>query len=882
MKIEYCHIENFGKLHDYKVDFNDGINVIKQNNGWGKSTLAAFIRAMFYGLEGKGRTGVSNNERRKFKPWQGGAYGGSLKFETKGRHYIIERFFGSKDAEDTFVLRNADTNLEVSDFSANIGEELFHINSESFNKTVFISQNDCANSDASGDINSRIGNISDSIDLNRFESAEKKLKDEINRLNTTKTGLQGKLSADLSIVRGRLNQNANIEESIDTLMARIDSRKEEINRIKQENRELSLRKDRATKAAGRIALKTRYAELTEDLLLKEKAMNEEKGYFPGEVPGPDRFKEWESANRSLQSARAVSESHMLNGTEKAAYDSLCSAFKDGVPDEDTINGYMAETNRLYDLKAEDAKNTLSEEESGRYSFLKEIFNNDRNPSETVKKLNEDWSAKENADANAVMKTNDRDRDIKDLNALKKASSGRVLTVLLIGVLISLTGLLFTVVPSLNALIENVFGGFLNIIVIALGLMIFTTFVFLIVRNSKRFNEIEGEIAEKTDEINRLSEEAEEKERRVKGYLDRHNIFYEDDLKAVLFTLYTDASNYEKLSEKAEKAENFNHKDEISRLEHDIADYLKGFGLFKDSDDLKNMLTELKGKRERYIDLAKRVTEKGNAELQISKAKETLNEQLNAFSFTPMPDIDSQLLDIGKHIESFNAKESLYKDALLRKEKFESDNDMDDVNAIVDEADMISADELNSIQEDIDGRLEEAEGLLKIDANNLDSYNERFEAFLDDTEETERLNGEILSVKKKRETLVKVRDFLNTARENLTSKYIGPLQSGFDEYYEVLCGTKDEFKLDANMKLTKTEQGAQRERETLSYGYQDLCGFCMRLSMADAMYKGEKPVLILDDPFVNLDDEKLNGAKKLVESVAEKYQIIYMTCRENRI
>ena len=665
-------------------------------------------------------------------------------------------------------------------------------------------------------------------------------------------------------------------------MARIDSRKEEINGIKKENKELSIRKDRATKAASRIALKTRYAELTEDLLLKEKAVNEEKGYFPGEVPGPDRFKEWESANRSLQSARAVSESHMLNGTEKAAYESLCSVFKDGLPDEDTINGYMAETNRLYDLKAEDAKNTLSEEESERYSILKGFFNNDHNPFGTIKKLNEDWAAKENADANAVMKTNDRDRDIKDLNALKKAASGRVLAVLIIGVLISLTGLLFTVVPSLNAAVENVAGGFLSIIVIALGLMVFTFFVFLIIRNNKRFGEIEGEIAEKTEEINRLSEEAEEKERRVTGYLDRHNMVYEDDLKEVLFTLYTEASDYEKICEKVKRAESFNHKDEILRLEREIADYLKGYGFSEDSNDLKNMLIELKGKCERYKDLARRVSEKEKAELQISKAKETLNEQLNAFSFTPMPDIDSQLIDIGKHIESFNAKEGLYKDALLRKEKFESDNDMDDVNAVVDEADMISADELNSIQEDIDRRLEEAESLLKIDAKNLDSYNERFEAYEDDTEEAERLNGEIASVKKKRETLVKVRDFLNTARENLTSKYIGPLQNGFDGYYEVLCGTKDEFKLDANMKLTKTEQGAQRERETLSYGYQDLCGFCMRLSMADAMYKGEKPVLILDDPFVNLDDEKLSGAKRLVERVAEKYQIIYMTCRENRM
>ena len=53
-------------------------------------------------------------------------------------------------------------------------------------------------------------------------------------------------------------------------------------------------------------------------------------------------------------------------------------------------------------------------------------------------------------------------------------------------------------------------------------------------------------------------------------------------------------------------------------------------------------------------------------------------------------------------------------------------------------------------------------------------------------------------------------------------------------------------------------------------------------MADAMYKGEKPVLIFDDPFVNLDDEKMVGAKKLLDEVKKHYQVIYLTCRENRI
>ena len=51
MKLIRCHIENFGVLHDFDYAFNDGINIIHAENGWGKSTFASFIRVMFYGFD---------------------------------------------------------------------------------------------------------------------------------------------------------------------------------------------------------------------------------------------------------------------------------------------------------------------------------------------------------------------------------------------------------------------------------------------------------------------------------------------------------------------------------------------------------------------------------------------------------------------------------------------------------------------------------------------------------------------------------------------------------------------------------------------------------------------------------------------------------------
>ena len=51
MRLISCHIENFGKLSDFSCEFSGGLNIICEDNGWGKSTFAAFIRAMFYRSE---------------------------------------------------------------------------------------------------------------------------------------------------------------------------------------------------------------------------------------------------------------------------------------------------------------------------------------------------------------------------------------------------------------------------------------------------------------------------------------------------------------------------------------------------------------------------------------------------------------------------------------------------------------------------------------------------------------------------------------------------------------------------------------------------------------------------------------------------------------
>ena len=57
--------------------------------------------------------------------------------------------------------------------------------------------------------------------------------------------------------------------------------------------------------------------------------------------------------------------------------------------------------------------------------------------------------------------------------------------------------------------------------------------------------------------------------------------------------------------------------------------------------------------------------------------------------------------------------------------------------------------------------------------------------------------------------------------------------------------------------------------------------CMRLSLVDALFRGAKPFVILDDPFINLDDRHTKEALRLLHDLAKDRQIIYLTCNSSR-
>lgn len=141
MKIISVNITAFGKLKNVAFNFGDGVNILQQANGFGKSTLCAFIRAMLYGLNYSYKLvdGVRTNDVTRYMPWDSTQkFGGSMQIADQGKTYRIERFFGNTQRAESLQVVDISTGRQVD--IANVGEHFLGLTAESYDRSTYIPQ----------------------------------------------------------------------------------------------------------------------------------------------------------------------------------------------------------------------------------------------------------------------------------------------------------------------------------------------------------------------------------------------------------------------------------------------------------------------------------------------------------------------------------------------------------------------------------------------------------------------------------------------------------------------------------------------------------------------------------------------------------------------
>ncbi len=679
MKILQCHIENFGTWSDKTFDFSAGCNSFCEENGWGKSTLAAFIRIMFYGFANERKRDELENERKKYMPWQGGVYGGQMSFEVDGVAYVVSRIFGKKEKDDKFELRYLETNKKSNDFSTNLGEELFHIDQETFLRTVFISQNDCETKMTDG-MSAKIGNLElQSGDMSSFEQANERLTDALNKMSPTrKTGSLYKMSERIGELSMRVRQRDFVEQSIDQLF---EKRKEEQEKLKslEDKKTKWLEQQKQRSDQNELLLKKReYEGICKNYQQRMEQYQKVRNYFPAVLP---------------------------RGSE--------------------LERYVKDSSRLLEEQRSAQIYQLSEQEQELLQSLEE----------------KNWNEKEVPVGNK-----------------KKVG-------LIVGLSLLVLGVVLYVVKFDAGLFLMLAGAFVA------GVSLLT--------------QGKGASKKSQEELKKLEQE-----------------------------------RYQQLQEKENRYESAYQS--YRALHNEISFYVKSLG-FMPLENLQEQMQELK---EHFLECKNAYQEYQSAKVQ----KETFEEQYESLE-------------------------------LMLQEKKEPEET--NIQPLLDEIELCKTE------------------VSKIDTQ-LEQLLEQKDVIVESEQELEKQQELYRETKKKYEDLKKVQVYLQNARDAFSAKYAGPIKTGFDKYYQLLTGQEaSAYKLDVNANLTATVYGMQRDSRLLSCGLRDLTGLCMRMAFVDAMYQAEKPFLILDDPFVNLDAEKTEKGLKLLEKIGEEYQILYFTCHESR-
>ncbi|MBR5235803.1 MAG: AAA family ATPase [Clostridia bacterium] len=218
MILKKIEIEQFGGLKNFALELTPGLQYLYGENEAGKSTICAFLSAMFYGLPGKVRGGGLRGDSRKlYMPWGENYMAGSLEFEFEGESYVLQRRFGQTARGDRCTLLLAKDWQEVAIEPEEIGQRFLGLGEDAFQKTLFISQSGAAFSKGKEDeLMSRLANLEQSGDEDVFLQKALDILSKSSHELISKTGRGGaimQLETEIEELKSELLSASQLHES---------------------------------------------------------------------------------------------------------------------------------------------------------------------------------------------------------------------------------------------------------------------------------------------------------------------------------------------------------------------------------------------------------------------------------------------------------------------------------------------------------------------------------------------------------------------------------------------------------------------------------------------------------------------------------------------
>ena len=908
MFIKKIKLLKYGKLKDFNVNLDEGINIVYGENEAGKSTMQSFISNSLYGISNKRSKDIRQNDRAKLLPFGEGSAAGEIGLNVDGRSVIISRTFGTTKKDDTVKAVDGITGEEDSTLSFDApGEKILNISRSSFNNTLFINQLGSTVTKAKDDeIMTKITALFQAGDEEvSYDKSITKL-NEMKKLITTsrKSGKLDMMKARLSSLLEEKHKRMLLsQENVDDEMKHIDL---------QEHREFLLKEIKKLELYKKYMKKTKlekeykdiisYLKKSQQLKKDKENVDKELSYSEGEITLAniedikDELDNIEEIKNILEEKENMKQKLISEMDDKESIIDNLAVFNDLPEDiEQKIIKVNIENNELKKRLA-----TIEEIKSSILSINKDLEKYNLSREQNM------YLTKRRHDIDEMLK--EYEAELRSLESLMTNSTSigtktksdvagfTMISRMLCAAAVSLS-LIAVFIISKKSLMN-----IMSMLMIIASLSSIAAFVVI----KRKLDKMKLDLAAAVSYEKSVSEKKENIE------------FLEDNIDEICSQL--DISDYKELmmllkkfdriqidmgilNEKKRDKENFlsslDENNTIAKLKenqkavqflltttksHSIDDFVDKFHEF---NDVKAEIKLLYGR----IDSIKREADR---EKEIySKKYQTLKNKLNSMRIyaESYEEIMDSLSSIKEKINLKHELEISLKNTVDTYKVLLQDRDIsrieEEVKQFIDNDISYSYESEDEIEREIK---EKNNDLIETEKNLKDVENNIKNIFLTNRD-LNVIEEEILNVKDKIETEEANLCAIETASEVITESFkemqknFGPvINKSVGKYMSALTDDKyQKVKVSENYSITlRNGDDSLMQAEYLSNGTWDQIYLALRLSFIDLIFGDTKVPIILDEAFVQYDDKRMQKALELLYSMKEKRQIIIFTCQKREV
>lgn len=923
MKIQNLLIEGFGKFSNMELNLGGGLNVIYGKNEAGKTTLKTFIYGMLYGFLKSGLK-VKKYEAayEKYRPWQvDQKYAGELVYTLSSKQrFRVKRDFnlGTVTVVDENTWQDLTKDFPVYLKECQFAQEHLGIEKDIFRDCVYIKQQNIDTIENPEALANRLQAIATtSKEELSLQTALDKLDNAINRVGTEKARIGSPLGRCIAKIEQLNNEHTDAKTKHDQLKLSIDkldvlTQQKLVLFNKRQNFQYLMVCVEAKEIETRLENIRDYNENI-DQLEQELEILQAYQNFPVEC-----------RDELLISQRQLSE----NKQRKEKLDAeLCNNEKDQLELQEQLQAFSGceqIEERLEEIRSLELRHKLLIEEeikdSSALADIQEDFKvqsnrlnddelrfNSMDNNQFTRILQDDASLQQNQD-NLDLRQKEITRESERLDNLNHRRQSQIKQAKF---------LIFSGVAAwIAAAVLLTLSVALSVVIFLVGLLL----GFFSIQKRKRaktlesqFDELSADTKNEKVEFERRQQELNDSKKVMAELFEQVGVSSSDELKAEFAKLQEQRQKVNQLKERVEAS-----KDKLLRTQENLQNTetqlhnLISLALDSEEGSIDNLVALFWGNYSRYESLLIKYNDaKGKGESlksevdDVSSKADEIHAEIERILEEASVETLEEYNDGWENHDQYQEGHAEVKNLKNARNNLLGEQDLDAwqqqlkqhqtqiQNLINDHPDLIDTDFDLSDKATYQQERDQLSGEFHEMENQIHAVKARIEIQMANSRPLFEIEEELEQATLEKGILVKQKEALTLAKEQLesvsqeffTTRFAPELQEFVAPMLQSVAGQYSQIRFDEklNMKVRIPGLNMIKDVEDLSQGTLDQIYFLLKAGVAQMFSKNREPLpLLLDDPFVACDDERLERIWDILGNLASQTQILFFTCHRSQM